>query len=118
MLDARRQDHLPHLALVGHVLADQQVLHHLLGDGRAALRTAGLGQVAYEGADSGRARRLPVLVEALVLGRDEGLLHMRRNFGERHPDAPMILLEHFRDALALAVEHDTGAGQSHALEPV
>ena len=41
-LEARRHDHLADLALVGEVVAHQQVLHDLLGDGRAALRTPGL----------------------------------------------------------------------------
>src|SRR5438270_315854 len=52
-LEPRRDDHFPHLALVGDILAHQKILHHLLGDGRAALRTAGLRQIAEESPDQG-----------------------------------------------------------------
>src|SRR5262247_2226015 len=51
LLEPRRHDHLADLALVGEILADQEVLHDLLGDGRAALRPPRLGEVADEGAD-------------------------------------------------------------------
>ena len=72
-LDPRRHDHLADLALVGQVVAHQQVLHHLLGDGRAALRAPGLREVADEGADQAALVDALVLVEALVLGGDERL---------------------------------------------
>ena len=77
-----------------------------------------LRQVADEGADQAALVDALVLVEALVLGRDEGLLHVLRDVGERHPDAALVLLEHLGEALALAVEHDAGAGQLEALELV
>ena len=57
-------------------------------------------------------------VEALVLGRQERLLHVLRNVGERHPYAPLVLLEHLREAFALAVEHHARARQLEALELV
>ena len=40
----RRHDHLADFSLVSNVVADQEVLHHLLGDGRAALRAPGFAQ--------------------------------------------------------------------------
>ena len=102
-VEPRRDDHLAHLALVADVVADQEVLGHLLGDGRAALRPAGLGEIGDEGADQAALVDALVLIEALVFGRDERLLYIGRNFLERHPDAPMVGLEQFGEALALAV---------------
>ena len=81
LLDPRGHDHLADLALIGEVVADQEVLHDLLGDGRAALRAPGLGEVADEGADQAALVDALVLVEALVLGREERLLHVLRNVG-------------------------------------
>ena len=57
-------------------------------------------------------------IEALVLGRDERLLHVLGNVGEHHPDPALVLLEYLRKALALAVEHHARAGQLEALELV
>ena len=47
----------------------------------------------------------------------KALLHVRGNFGERHPDPPLVLLEHLRELLRPCVEHDAGAGQPHAAQP-
>ena len=116
LLDARGEDHLPHLAFVGDILAHQEILHDLLRDGRAALRPAGLREVADEGADQRALVDALVLVEALVLGRDEGPLHLLGNFGERNEHAALVLLEQLREPLALAVEHDAGARKLQALE--
>src|SRR5262249_59777538 len=106
MLDPRRHDHLADLALVGQVFAHQQVLDDLLGDGRAALRTPGRGKIADEGADQTALVDPLVLIEAFVFGREEGLLHVLRDVGEWNPYPPLVLLEHLREAFALAVEHD------------
>src|SRR4029450_12336209 len=84
-LDPRRHDTLANLALVGEVIADQQVLHDLLGDGRAALRSPGLGQVADEGADQTALVDSLVLIETLILGREEGFLYLFGDIGERNP---------------------------------
>ena len=84
-LDPRGDDHFADLALVGHVLADQQVLDHLLGDGRAALRPSGLGQIADEGADDAALVDAVVLIEAAVFGGDERLLHVVGNVARAAP---------------------------------
>ena len=97
--DARGENDLAHLALVGDVVADQQVLRHLLGDGRAALRAARRGEVADEGADEAALVDALVLVEPLVLGGDERLLHVLGDVTERHPHAAVLGLEHFGVAL-------------------
>ena len=118
VLEARGDDHLADLALVGDVVADQQVLHHLLGDGRAALRPSGLAKIADEGADQAALVDALVLEEAPVLGGDEGLLHEIGNGRERHPDAPVACLEHVGESAALAVEHGAHAGSFRPLRRV
>ena len=115
--DARRDDHLADLALIAELLAHQEVLGDLLGDGRAALRAAGPGEVADESADEAVLVDALVLVEALVLGRHEGIAYLLRDCGERHPDAALVVLEYFGERLALAVEHRARAGKLEALEP-
>src|SRR5262249_1838918 len=75
LLAPRRHDHLANLALVGQVFADQEVLDDLLGDGRAALRAPGGGEIADEGADQAALVDPLVLIEAFVLGRKKSLLH-------------------------------------------
>ncbi len=115
-LDPRRHDHLADLALVGKIVAHQQVFRDLLGDGRAALRAAGLGKVAEEGADQAALVDPLVLIEAPILGRDEGLLYVLRNVGKHHPHAALIFLEHLGKTFPFAIKHDAGAGQLQALE--
>ena len=75
-------------------------------------------EIADEGADQAALVDALVLIEALVLGRDEGVAHVLRDVRERDPHAPLVLLEHLGEALALAVEHDAGARQLEALELV
>ena len=116
--EPRGDDHLADLALIGDVVADQQILHHLLGDGRAALRPSRIGEIADEGADDAAFVDAVVLIEALVLGGDERLLHEIGNIGERHPDAAVAGLVHVGEFVALAVEHRAHARQFLALERV
>ncbi len=82
------------------------------------MRAARLGQIADEGADDAAFVDAVVLIEAPILGGDEGLLHLIRNVGERHPDAPVAGLEHVGEILAAAVEHLAQARQFPALELV
>jgi hypothetical protein len=58
-----------------------------------------------------------VLIEALVLGRDEGVAHVRGDLAERYPNAALVRLEDFRKALTLSIHHQRGAGQFQAFEP-
>ena len=116
MLEPRGHDHLSDLAVIGEVLADQEIFYDLLGDGRAALRTSGLREVANEGADQPALVDALVPIEALVFSRDERLLHVFRDVGQSNPLTPLVLLEHLREAFALAVKHDAGTRQLEALE--
>ena len=115
VLDLRGEHHLAQLALIGDVVADQEILHHLLGDGRSALGPARAGEVRDHGADQAALVDALVLVEALVLGGDERLLDMDRNVAQRHPDAA-IAFRQVGEALALAVEHAAGPGGAQRLE--
>src|SRR5262249_14132709 len=81
-----------------------------------ALRAAGLGEIADEGADQAALVDPLVLVEALVLGGDEGVAHMLRDVGERYPDPALVPLKHLGKALALAIEHHARPGQLEPLE--
>src|SRR5262245_44039946 len=92
LLDPRGHDHLADLALVGQVFAHQQVLDDLLGDGGAALRAPGGGEIADEGADQATLVDSLVLIEAFVLGRKKSLLHVLRDVGEWNPHPPLVLL--------------------------
>ena len=58
-----------------------------------------------------------VLLEPLVLGGDERGPDVHRNLGERHPYAPLVLLEHLREFLPAAVQKLAGARQPHAAQP-
>ncbi len=70
-LDPERQQRLLDLAVVGLLGGEQEVLGDLLGDGRGALPLARLG-VGQEGAHDPLGVDAAVLVEVLVLGRQEG----------------------------------------------
>src|SRR6516164_2473304 len=63
------QNHFSDLALVGHLIPHEKILHHLLGNGRAPLRPTGLRQVFYERADQRVLIDSVVVIEALVLSR-------------------------------------------------
>ena len=57
-----------------------------------------------------------MLVEAFVLGREEGLLHVLGDIGERNPHAALVLLEDFGERQTIAVEEDAGTRKLHAFE--
>ncbi len=77
-----------------------------------------MGKIADEGANDAALVNALVLVEALVLGGEEGLLHRLRNIGERHPHAALVLLEDLGKALAAPVEHNARARKLEAFELV
>ena len=93
--EALRQDGLAHLAADGGVAGQQDVLGNLLGDGRTAFQTAPARQVQHiVGHGPAEARNIDaaMLEEMLVLGRQEGLDHDRRDFVVGHED-PALLRE-------------------------
>ena len=88
----------------------------MLGDGRTALRPPGLGEAIDEGADQAALVDPVVLVEAFVLGREEGFLHVLGDIGERNPHSALVLLEDFGERPTVAVEEDAGTRKLHAFE--
>ena len=92
-LDADGEDRLLELALDVLIPRQQEVLGHLLGDGRSAdhVRSAGLqrAQIGDDGAEDALNVEAAVLIEVLVLGRDEGVDDALGNGGDRHVDAPL-----------------------------
>ena len=116
-LQPRRHNDLAHLALIGDVVADQQVLHDLLGDGRTALGSAGAREVRHHGANEAALVDALMLVKALVLGCDERLLDVDRNILQRHPD-PAVALGKIGEALAPGVDDPARTGDARPLEAV
>jgi hypothetical protein len=76
--------HLDQLAAHGALLAEEEVLHQLLGEGRAALDDAAAAQVGERGAQDADRVDAVVVVEAPVLDQDDRARQQRRQRGERH----------------------------------
>ena len=83
LLDPGGQDQFLDLALRRSVRGQQEVLHHLLGDGRGAAERTALRH-GHRRRDHAHRVIALVDVEVLVLGRDEGFLHQVGDLGRRH----------------------------------
>ena len=116
--EPRRHDHFANFALIGDVLAHQQVFHHLLCNGRSALRPPRVGEIADKGADDAALVDTMMLIEAAVFSGDERLLHRLGNVSERYPNAPIAGLEHVGEIPPIAVQDNAHARQSSAFEHV
>ncbi|MNM96066.1 hypothetical protein D3C81_1085320 [compost metagenome] len=88
-LDLVRQQHLVDLARVGLLAREEEVARHLHGDGGGALRQPA-AQVGQPGAQHAHEVHAAVLVEAVVLDREHGLLHDVRDLGDRHEVAALL----------------------------
>ena len=66
------------------LLAEQQVLHHLHGDGRGAQPEPVVFDVAAQGRLEPRRHPTAVLKEPRVLGSHDGVDEVRRHLGKRH----------------------------------
>ena len=92
VLDPPRQDHLLELAGDRVLVADEDVLCHLLGDGRAALGAlarAQLGGIVDDCADQAGVVDTAVRPERLVLGRKEGIDQRLGKIDEAQLDTPL-----------------------------
>ena len=81
------------LAVDAALVGQQDVLGHLLGDGRAALETparGGVEDVLEHGAAQTAHVDAAVVEEVPVLGREEGLDHRQRDLLIGHIDAPLV----------------------------
>src|SRR5581483_2857685 len=81
------------------------VLHELLRDRRRSLAGRAGEDVRLHGAQDAQPVHAPVLVEALVLDRDRGLLHHRRDVLRRDQDAPLVVGQG-RDLVVVEVVDD------------
>ncbi len=115
-LHPRGNDHFAQFSFVGDVVAHQQVLGDLLCNGRAALRSSRVREVADEGADQSALVNAGVLEEALVLGGDKCVAHRFRDIGKLDPDAAIVRHVNLSKALALAVEDYAGARKPEVLK--
>ena len=89
LFDAQGDDRLADLALDRDLVGQQEVLGHLLGDGRSADRPPVLAQVPdvhHHRAGDGQRIDAAVAVEILVLGRQEGVDHPPGDRVDRHED--------------------------------
>ncbi len=92
-LDAHRQQGFLDLAGEGDLVGQKEVLRDLLGDRRRTLRAAIGAEILY--IDDGRARHAgevdaAVLVEVLVLGREERVGDEFRHRLDREVEAPLL----------------------------
>ena len=88
-----RERRLPHLSADRHVVPAVGVLHVLLRDRRAALDDALAPDVLPESTEDAAEVDAVVLVEALVLDRDDRLLHDRRDRLGADEDAALVAPE-------------------------
>ena len=91
--DAERQQRLLQLALEGQLVAQQKILGDLLGDGRRAHRTAIAShppQIDEHGPSDAENVDSGVVVEVLVLSREERLDQALRHGVDRHEDALLM----------------------------
>ena len=82
---------------------DLDHLHVLLRQGRATLGDPAGDHVGQEGAQRADGVQRTVLVEPVVLDRDDRLLHHRGDVGQRHVDA--VLVVEVREHVAVHVQH-------------
>ena len=97
--ETRRQDDLLDLALTRAVARQEEVLHHLLGDGRCPAQSLALCRIVDRDRDAARVEAA-MLIEVLVLGTDEGILDRVRDLVDRCEDAAFAGEFVHHDALA------------------
>src|SRR5262249_50606498 len=91
-LDADGKDRFLQLSLHGLLVAEQEVLGHLLSDGRGAYHAPSRlhrAQIGDDGAQDALNVETAMLIEILVLGGDEGLSHAFWNHRDRYVDAAL-----------------------------
>jgi hypothetical protein len=84
VLDLEGEQRLVDLARQGLLAGQEEIARHLHGDGAGALALAATGEVGVGGAQHAERVDAGMLVEALVLGREDGLLHRRRHVLDAH----------------------------------
>ncbi len=91
--DAQRQQRFLDLARDRHFVGEQEILGHLLGDGRGALRPAATAEILHiKQRRAGNAVHVDagMLIEVLVLCRDKGVGHELRDRLNGQIEPPLI----------------------------
>src|SRR5919197_599371 len=102
-LDARRQDQLLQFAADRLLLREKTLTRQLLRDRAAALHDAPVPQVGQRRLDDPHEIEAGMIVEALILDREDGLDQIRRDVVEADRD-PLLLVDRERE-LIVGVEH-------------
>ena len=110
-LDLERQEDLGQLAREGLLAAEEEVARHLHGDGAAALALLARAHQRHRRAQQALPVHARVLVEAVVLGGEEGLHQARRDPVELQRHA--ALLAELGDERAVARQHAQRHLQAH-----
>ncbi len=108
VLDVGRENDFFQFPAKRLVAAEEALARELLRDGASALGTAPFPDIADHGGSHTYHIDAVVLVEALVLDRDDGLDEIRRHPFERNLDA--LFLEDREDGLVGRVEQRRGLG--------
>ena len=107
LLDAPAEQDLPNLALVGLLVAQEEIAGDLHGDGRCALCLAALHEVAADGPQDALVVHAAMGVEIGVFSGDEGVLEVVRHLVEGDHVPPLLV--DLSQQLAVAVV-DLGDG--------
>ena len=107
------EEGLMHLAADGALRRQEQVLGHLLGEGRAALHHVVRTRILDDGAQRADHVDAEMVEEARILGGQHRLDHLRRNVGKRD----RIVLADAAPADDLAIRRGEGDGIFAAAVP-
>ncbi len=102
-LDLQREQDFIELAIEGLLARQEEVSRHLHGDRRGALAASARGHVGDCRAHDAKRVDAGMFVEALVLGREDGLLEDGRHVGDVHHAA--AFLAEFAQQVAVGSEH-------------
>jgi hypothetical protein len=122
VLETRRHHDLLQLAAIRLVSRQEALTRELLRDRAAALRRASFPEVGKGGAGHADQVHTSMIVEALILHRDDCLHQIRRDPRQRHLD-PLLAKDRERRAIAgieerRCLRHRAGAVQHAAVRQV
>ena len=116
-LDLQREEDLLHLALDRPILCQIGVLRELLRDRRASLCNRPARDVGIDGAQDAARVDAHVLVETIVLDRDESVLQVLRNLRELYGFAVLRRMD-VGDLVAVDVINMGGCRRAYILDEI
>ena len=90
VLDLEGEERLVQLAGERLLRGKKEITRHLHGDGARALAPAAIDEIGVGGTQHADVIDPRMLVEALVLGGDDGVLQLRRDVGDRDDRAALF----------------------------